>query len=163
MRRPHPIDTDALERAYSYDPVTGHFTRRHAGGGKQAGTVVTGGRSRVYLCVSGKLVRSSRAAWTLLNGPIPDGMEVDHINGDKRDDRASNLRLATHAQNLRNRAVHRNNRTGVKGVTRYRSGYLAMICVAGRRIYLGTFDTLESAARAYAAAAAVHFGEFVRA
>ncbi|EPU3949756.1 HNH endonuclease [Klebsiella michiganensis] len=43
-----------------------------------------------------------RIIWELHNGPIPDGMEIDHIDGEKTNNRLSNLRLATHQQNLHN-------------------------------------------------------------
>lgn len=44
-----------------------------------------------------------RVIWTILNGPIPHGMRIDHRNGDRLDNRPDNLRLATHAQNCQNK------------------------------------------------------------
>lgn len=55
--------------------------------------------------------------WEELVGPIPDGMEVDHINGIKTDCRIENLRLVTNAVNARNRGKQVNNTSGVTGVS----------------------------------------------
>lgn len=157
-----PIDANEALLRYDYDPETGLFTRKRTYRQYLAGTVVTGGRGRVKLRIGGKQVQASRVAWTLLYGPVPEGMEVDHINGDDRDNRPENLRLATYPENGRNRGVQRNNRLGVKGVTRAKAGYKAHIKVLGKHTYLGYFSTIEEADQAYKAAADLHFKEFAR-
>jgi hypothetical protein len=92
------------------------------------------------------------------------GQQVDHVNGDTLDNRRSNLRLATSAENGRNRARHRNNLSGYKGVSPPARGkqWTAEIRGEGRRIHLGSFATAEEAARAYDAAARHYFGAFAR-
>ena len=55
--------------------------------------------------------------WIKAHGPIPQGMQVDHVNGDKRDNRLENLRLVTKSQNGMNRGPNKNNTTGLKGLT----------------------------------------------
>lgn len=88
---------------------------------------------------------------------------VDHINGDGLDNRRVNLRAATPRENARNRRVRSDSLSGFKGVRRLSSGtWIARIEVGGRRVSLGSFDTAESAALAYDAAAVEHFGEFAR-
>lgn len=95
---------------------------------------------------------------------------VDHKNGDPLDNRRENLRECTHAQNMRNRKIHRNNRSGFKGVTRdawaAKLGrpriWRATITVAGRKFRLGRFLTPQSASRAYRVASAKFHGEFGR-
>ncbi len=87
---------------------------------------------------------------------------MDHINGDSLDNRKSNLRPATHKENVRNRGPQRNNKSGYKGVvwhTKTRKWH-ARICVDGRTFSLRYHDDPASAARAYDAAAQEHFGEF---
>lgn len=90
----------------------------------------------------------------------PPGVMVDHANGNGLDNRRSNLRLCSHAQNQRNRRAA--NALGIKGVYPNRSKYAARISVNGKAINLGTFSTPGEAAAAYAAAAILHFGEFAR-
>ena len=87
-------------------------------------------------------------------------MFVDHINGNRLDNRRSNLRLCTHLQNSRN--VRAKTRCGLKGVTQRGQKWQAGIRIDGKTKHLGTFDTLEDAARAYDVAASAAFGEFAR-
>lgn len=54
--------------------------------------------------------------WTEANGPVPKGMVIDHINGDKHDNRLENLRACTVAQNIANSKMRSNNTSGVKGI-----------------------------------------------
>lgn len=62
----------------------------------------------------GRDVAVHRKVWADANGPIPDGYDIDHINGNKRDNRLENLRLATRAQNMWN--VKSKNKFGLKGL-----------------------------------------------
>jgi len=90
---------------------------------------------------------------------------VDHVNRNGLDNRRSNLRPATAAQNQMNRGIPRNNTTGFKGVYRDRLNRLkwrARIQADGRRIGLGTFATPLEAALAYDAAALHYYAEFAR-
>ncbi len=92
----------------------------------------------------------------------PSGMETDHINGDKLDNRHSNLRISTHAQNAANRGKQSNNTSGHKGVTWYakRSKWQAQITVGKKHKTIGYFKDPKDAARAYDEAARKYFGEF---
>jgi hypothetical protein len=94
----------------------------------------------------------------------PRGVEVDHINGDTLDNRRINLRLATHAQNGRNRRIDRTSTSGFKGVHFYRSSrrWNAQITFQGKRYNLGYFDTPELAAAEYDKAARLLFRQFAR-
>lgn len=89
---------------------------------------------------------------------------VDHINGNTRDNRRSNLRVCTQQENSRNRRIGKNNNSGFKGVS-WKADigkWRARIMVDRKEISLGAFDDKVSAARAYDNAAIEFFGEFAR-
>lgn len=91
---------------------------------------------------------------------IPNGMEPDHINRNRLDNRFENLRLCTRSQNLANRVV-RPNKTGFRGVVRRRSGkYRGSLDHMGRKYLTPTVDTAEEAARARDEIARQLYGEF---
>ncbi len=93
----------------------------------------------------------------------PAGREVDHANLNRLDNRRSNIRIATHAQNQQNTRA-RKNEVGIKGVSFDKSftRFRARITVAKKTIYLGYFDSIVSAREAYSLAARQYFGEFSR-
>jgi len=82
-------------------------------------------------------------------GSIPDDKQIDHIDQDKLNNRRSNLRLCSHAENQRNQNVYKNNKLGVKGVHIKRGKYEAQIRFDKKLIYLGLFNTLAEAAITY--------------
>ena len=91
-----------------------------------------------------------------------EGKVCDHINGDGLDNRRSNLRHATHSENMRNRKLNLNNTTGYKVVS-WRpkpNKWESSIRVNGKYRYLGRFSTLMEASEAYNSAALRYFGKF---
>lgn len=89
------------------------------------------------------------------------GQYVDHVSGDKMDNRRSNLRFCTLAENQQNRRSLR--RDLPKGVTKDNGLFRAQISVNGRKINLGRYPTPDEAHAVYVTAARKHFGEFARA
>lgn len=88
---------------------------------------------------------------------------VDHINGDTLDNRRSNLRICTHAENCRNHAtLHNRNSTGYHGVSVESGKFQARIMLDGKSIHIGAFTTIEEAIAARDAAALELHGEFAR-
>lgn len=94
----------------------------------------------------------------------PSGRQVDHINGQRLDNRRANLRLCTQAQNRCNAGIRANNRSGFKGVSRHSKNavWVAHVQSGGVTHYLGSFGDKAEAARAYDAAARRLHGEFAR-
>lgn len=84
-----------------------------------------------------------RVIWTMVNGKIPSGMVIDHINRMKDDNRIDNLRIATSCQNAQN--TPKRVADMPKGVTRYGNRFKAGITANKVFHYLGIFDTMEEA------------------
>ncbi len=94
--------------------------------------------------------------------PPPDGMEVDHIDGDGLNNQDENLRFATRGQQMQNAGLRSNNKTGVKGVcwNKRNNRWRPYIMVNKKQIYLGSFVSFEGAAAARKRAEELYFGEF---
>jgi hypothetical protein len=93
-----------------------------------------------------------------------DGHNVDHIDGDGLNNRRSNLRFATTAQNSANRGKQKNNTSGFKGVRWHKRDkrWRAVIGINGKTKQIGSFKTPEAAYDAYCAAARELHGVFAR-
>lgn len=95
----------------------------------------------------------------LITGALPH-QKVDHINGNTLDNRRANLRLCSHAQNMRNRKAQKNSSRKYKGVGKNKTCATFTASAGGK--YIGSFKTAEEAARAYDAKAKDLWGEFAR-
>jgi hypothetical protein len=90
------------------------------------------------------------------------GESVDHINGNRLDNRRENMRLATVSQNAMNRALSSRGNNRYKGVSLHKGKYEAKIRFNKKYIYLGRHVKEEEAAKAYNEAAKKYFGEYAR-
>ena len=128
--------------------------------GKIAGSTNSAGYRQVQIC--GKHHLQHRIIWEMFNGIIPDGLQIDHINGNKSDNRLENLRLATPSQNQANKGFNSRNSTGFKGVSfiKCRKRYQATISVNNKNINLGSFKCPTAAYIAYVKAEREIRGEF---
>lgn len=121
---------------------------------------------RRYVSVDGSRYLSYRLIYALHHeiplSELPD--LIDHKDGNALDDRPSNLRPATCAQNQMNRRRRIDGASGFKGVAwkRQLGRWTAQIMVNGKSKHLGVFDDPAEAHSAYMAEAKIHFGEFAR-
>lgn len=137
-----------------YDAATGSFVWAMSApgisAGKPAGSVSKNGYRVVK--IGRKQVRAGRLAWFLSHGQWPAG-EIDHINGDRLDDRLANLRVVDRAGNSQNkRCAQANNRScGLLGVTwnKQHQRWQAKIMANKVRHHVGLFDTAQAAHAAY--------------
>lgn len=169
-RLPLP-DADYLRSILNYDPETGVFTwRRRAnayrGVNKRCSGVVAGTtRSDGYvrICIDYQLFWAHRLAWCWMMGNSST-FDIDHIDGNKSNNRFFNLRLATRMQNAGNTFRRIDNISGCKGVCWHKRSkkWVAQIGINRKSKFLGYFSNIEVAAEAYKRAAIHHFGEFAR-
>jgi hypothetical protein len=134
-----------------YEPETGHFFwSKHPHPAKQ---FKNGKRADIadslgyrVICFDKKQYKAHRVAWYLSHGAQPD--EIDHINGDRSDNRFANLRSVPHRVNCSNRHA-RLAKAGAMGVWPSDRKFRATITVNYRRLHLGVFDSVRAASDAY--------------
>jgi len=159
------IAVEELKTKFRYEPETGHIYWVEPGKGKikkkPAGTKMSTGY--IGVLIKGKRYLAHRIAWALHHGAWPDD-QIDHINGDKTDNKISNLREATNSQNGKNYGFNCANTSGVKGVSwcKDTEKWRAVIRSEGKARNLGRYDNLEDAVLARKKAEQQYFGEWGR-
>lgn len=158
------VPVAALLEAFAYDPATGEIRWRHRPeshfsslrgfrifSANDAGRIATSAHGNGYLRCrithDGRIVRAyaHRLAFCLQTGRWPSG-QIDHIDGDRANNRWSNLREATVQENARNVAARRHNRSNRKWVKLTANGrFESRATVDGQSRYFGTFDTSDQA------------------
>lgn len=170
------LPAEVARQLLSYDPATGlltwlpregspAFNTKYAG--QPAGNVRKNGKVYAGVTIDGqtRLYANHRLAWLLYHGEWP-AKDIDHINRNPTDNRIANLRLATHAQNLANQSMRRDNTSGCRGVfwIERSKRWVALISQYNggnqRNIYLGSFTDKAEAIRVRQEAARRLFGEF---
>jgi hypothetical protein len=132
-----PPVSDAFE--YSNGHLLAKFKTQNYSIGDVVGSAC---KTHGYVIVGhGKhLHQAHRLVWEMFNGPVPDGLYIDHINGIRSDNRIENLRVVDKATNAKNRRLQHNNKTGIQGVKSCQGEkFEVAISSEGRRIYLGKF------------------------
>lgn len=171
----HQIPIEKLQAALRYCPATGDFAwlprdtsdfpgtgpggawrRSLAWNTQYAGqpaltSTATNGYRKGQLW--GQTLLAHRVAWALYHGEWPNGL-IDHINGDKADNRIENLRVVTHDGNAKNNRISRRNTTGHIGIywEPQRNKWRADITSDKKTVCLGRFDAKEDAIAARKAA-----------
>lgn len=111
--------------------------------------------------ISKKHYKAHRVAWAIYYGEWPDA-DIDHQNGDPADNRISNLRLASKAQNAQNKGKKSNALSSFKGVSKIGGKWKSAINSDKQRTYIGIFDDELTAAVAYDLFTPVMHGDFAR-
>jgi hypothetical protein len=148
---------ETLRGLLDYDPNTGIFRwmvqpNNRVKVGAVAGSVSSKGYTRIK--INGMEFKAHRLAWLHFHGVMPTH-DIDHINGNRADNRIANLRDVSRSMNLQNQTRPRtDNTSGYRGVSLHKSGkrWKAQIMVNGRKQYIGYFNTPEAAHAAYLAA-----------
>jgi hypothetical protein len=158
------LTQERLKEIFIYDAEKGIFTRinttsSRAIKGAVAGSINSYGYLRIS--VDGRDYFSHRLAWLYEFGEFPPGL-IDHINGDRKDNRISNLRQASLSQNGFNRRIQPTNTSGIKGVSWCkRSGqWRAIIMCQGKSIHVGYFKEKSNAANAISKVRDLMHGKF---
>jgi hypothetical protein len=114
----------------------------------------------VYTTIDGKNVQLHR----FITGEWDKKTEIDHVNGNRCDNRKENLRRTTRAQNALNKGAGKHNKSGYRGVflNKRTERWTAEVSVGGERVNLGSYETAEDAAKARDLKAIEVHGEFAR-
>jgi hypothetical protein len=172
IKRPNPfkgkpLTAERLREMLSYESLTGILIwAKFPSGGRKAGDIAgsihrSTGYRRVRIDKRDYLAH--RLIWLWFYGKWPSD-EIDHINGDRSDNRFCNLRAATASQNRCNTKLLKRNSAGLKGAHRIKKSnrWGSSIRANGITHHLGTFTTAEEAHSTYVEAAKRMFGEFAR-
>ena len=149
-----PMDFSEFDQLFSYDSNTGEIRNKidrgtgRVGVTAKAGAIATtnngDGRLRVQFIRDGIMdgYLAHRVAWLLYYGIDPGANEIDHIDQDPTNNRIGNLRLVSHGDNMKNRRKHKNNTSGVMGISWHKGAgkWQAYISKGGKRKGLGIFE-----------------------
>lgn len=149
------ISIERLRTMLSYDAKDGSLRwaeRRSATAAKGSLAGFINHKGYRMVGIDGKQYRAHRIILAMAAGQWPsDDLVVDHIDGNRDNNRIENLRLCTHSENQHNRDIPSNNSTGLLGVSYDKAdrNWRASICVGRKRSRIGNYATPEEAHQAY--------------
>jgi len=148
----HDITAEDLRQILDYDPNTGVFMwRTRPAKCIHVGDVAGAKDKRGYITIGirGKVYKAHRLAWLHTHGEWPSDL-MDHMDGNKSNNRLSNLRVTDASGNTENiRKPNRRNKSGFLGVIRFQNKWRASITIRKKTHWIGDFDTPEEAHQAY--------------
>lgn len=142
------ITQDELKLLFLYNSFTGVFTWLVNKGKRGKADHIAGhieSIGYVQVGINGKKYRMHRLAWLYVYGEMP--IEIDHINGNRSDNRISNLRSVERQENMMNKKIRSNNSSGFNGVSfcKKQKQWKARIKFKGENIHLGFYDDKNNA------------------
>jgi len=147
------VSIEKLRKVLIYSPSTGHLTWDEDLGSaittaRYAGKLVNNVSGSGYVRVSVGRVRmlAHRVCYAIYYGAWPDGV-IDHINGNRTDNRIENLRVIKRSENQKNMKLSVANTSGQCGVhwNKRKRKWMAAITVNYENVHLGYFEDIESA------------------
>lgn len=156
---------EKIKALIDYNPDTGLLTWKVNRQGNAKAGMIAGWRHKagyIAIRVDGHEYLGHRLAWAMHHGSISEDTQIDHINGDRSDNRICNLRAASHAENCWNSKARKHNKSGIKGVRKRGTKWHVRIRHNHKVYWLGSYNTPEEAKQAHDAAAIKFFGEFAK-
>ena len=165
MSRVNTLNPDALKEVFAYDPETGILSWRKPWGKRPLGARAGTQRPDGYWVVNYKseMFFVHRVAYAIHHGDITLG-HIDHINGDRQDNRLENLREVTRSENQFNKAMCSNNTSGFRGVNWHKNSksWVVRVCTKGKTKILGYFKDLELAGLVADEARNLYHGKYAK-
>jgi hypothetical protein len=142
------MNQQQLREIFDYRAETGELVWKSRTSNRIRIGDVAGSKSKlngyIEVRIKGKLYQGHRLVWVYVNGDIPDGLLIDHVDENRSNNRIENLRLATKAQNMMNRGAQKNNSLGIKGIDIVGKRFRVQVAGNGKRAY-GMFDDIQEA------------------
>ena len=142
---------EILTELFEYNPSNGLVTRKcNCGPRARQGDIVGtyNGWSYLRIVINGQAYQLHRIVWLMHTGDDPYPYEIDHINRIRDDNRIDNLRLVTRQENLKNKSLHKANKSGYPGVYKRGNRYQARYTSNGVEHHVGMYDSALEAHRA---------------
>lgn len=157
------FNLEAINKILSYNPENGDFEWKVRRGGSAKAGCKAGFLSNGYIIIKifSRRMYAHRLAWFMRYGIWPEN-EIDHIDGDKSNNRIANLRPANRSENCSNKRIRSDNTSGYKGVRKDGNLWRSRIMKNGKSYNLGWYSTPQEAHQTYCIAAKEKHREYHR-